>query len=97
MFVDERVVEKSAFYSNFAETLVDWCKVYNHVVKFGIRLKSCSKSMIIGKAAGIDVITIACKGLWGKFIPPCFLDCGFCYLVFSELINRNTKTSWSVQ
>jgi hypothetical protein len=29
--------------------------------------------MIIGKAAGKDVITIARKGLWGKFIPPCFL------------------------
>jgi hypothetical protein len=34
MYVDERVVEKSAFYSNYAsETLVDWCKVFNHVVK----------------------------------------------------------------
>jgi hypothetical protein len=30
MYVDERVVEKSAFYSNYTETLVDWCKVYNH-------------------------------------------------------------------
>jgi hypothetical protein len=36
MYVDERVVEKSAFYSNYAETLVDWCKVYNHVVKLRI-------------------------------------------------------------
>jgi hypothetical protein len=54
--------------------------------------------MIIGKAAaGIDVITIARKGLWGKFIPPRFLNCGYCYLVFSELINRNTKAAWSVQ
>jgi hypothetical protein len=53
--------------------------------------------MVIGKAAGIDVITIARKGLWGKFIPPRFLDCGYCYLVFPELINRNTKASWSVQ
>jgi hypothetical protein len=53
--------------------------------------------MIIGKAAGIDVITIARKGFWGKFIPPRFLDCGYCYLVFPELINRNTKASWYVQ
>jgi hypothetical protein len=53
--------------------------------------------MIIGKAAGIDVITIARKGLWSEFIPPRFFDCGYCYLVFSELINRNTKASWSVQ
>jgi hypothetical protein len=45
--------------------------------------------MIIGNAAGIDVITIARKGLWGKFIPSRFLDCGYCYLVFS-------KASWSV-
>jgi hypothetical protein len=29
--------------------------------------------MIIGKATGIDVITIACKGLWGRLIPPRFL------------------------
>jgi hypothetical protein len=36
MYVDERVVEKSAFYSDYAETLVDWCKVYNHVVKLRI-------------------------------------------------------------
>jgi hypothetical protein len=53
--------------------------------------------MIIGKAAGIDVITIARKGLWGKFIPPRFLDCGYCYLVFFELNNRNMKAFWSVQ
>jgi hypothetical protein len=36
MYVDERVVEKSAFYSDYAETLVDWCKVFNHVVKLRI-------------------------------------------------------------
>jgi hypothetical protein len=48
--------------------------------------------MIIGKAAGIDVITLARDGLWGQFIPPRFLD-----LEFSELIDRNTKASWSVQ
>jgi hypothetical protein len=53
--------------------------------------------MIIVKAAGIDVITIARKGLWGYFIPPRFLDCGYCYLVSPELINRNTKASLSVQ
>jgi hypothetical protein len=53
--------------------------------------------MIIGKAAGIDVITIACKGLCGQLIPPRFLDCGYCYLVFLELIHRNTKVSWFVQ
>jgi hypothetical protein len=52
--------------------------------------------MIIGKAAGIDVITIARKGLWGQFIPPRFLDCGYLYLVSPELINRNTTASWSV-
>jgi hypothetical protein len=33
MYVDERVVEKSAFYSDYAETLVDWYKVFNHMVK----------------------------------------------------------------
>jgi hypothetical protein len=53
--------------------------------------------MIIGKAAGKDVITIARKGLWGRFIPPRFLDCGYCYFAFPELINRNAKASWSVQ
>jgi hypothetical protein len=53
--------------------------------------------MIIGKGAGIDVITIARKGLWGKFIPPRFLDFGYCSFVFPELINRDTKASWSVQ
>jgi hypothetical protein len=53
--------------------------------------------MIIGKAAGIDVITIARKGLWGQFIPPRFLDCCYCNLVFPERINLNTKASWSVQ
>jgi hypothetical protein len=36
IYVDERVVEKSALYSNYAETLVDWCKVFNHVVKLRI-------------------------------------------------------------
>jgi hypothetical protein len=51
--------------------------------------------MIIGKAAGIDAITIVRKGLWGHFIPPRFLDCGYCYLVFPELINPNTKASCS--
>jgi hypothetical protein len=97
MYVDERAVEKFAFYSYYAETLVDWCKVYNHVVKLRIHWESCSKYMSIGKAAGTDVITIARKGLWGQFISPRFLDCGYCYLVFHELINRNTKASWSVQ
>jgi hypothetical protein len=52
--------------------------------------------MIIGMAAGIDVKTIARKGLWGQFIPPRFLDCGYCYLVSPELNNRNKKASWSV-
>jgi hypothetical protein len=61
--------------------LVDWCKVLTKA------------SMV----AGIDVIAIARKGLWGQIIPPRFLDCGYCYLVFPELINRNTKASWSVQ
>jgi hypothetical protein len=61
MYVDERVVEKSAF--------------YNHVVKLRIHQKICSKFMSIGKAAGLDVITIARKGLWVLFIPPRFLDC----------------------
>jgi hypothetical protein len=51
--------------------------------------------MIIGKDAGLDVITIAHKDLWGQFIPPPFLDCGYCCLVFPDLIN--TKPSWSVQ
>jgi hypothetical protein len=52
--------------------------------------------MIIGRAAGIYVITIARKGFWGKFIPPRFLDYGYCYLLFPELVNRNTKAAWSV-
>jgi hypothetical protein len=30
--------------------------------------------MIIGKAAGVFVITIARKGLWGQFIPLRFLE-----------------------
>jgi hypothetical protein len=30
--------------------------------------------MIIGKAAGKDVIAIARKGLWGRFISPRFFD-----------------------
>jgi hypothetical protein len=36
MYIDEKIVEKSALYSNYAETLVDWCKVFNHVVKLQI-------------------------------------------------------------
>jgi hypothetical protein len=48
MYVNERVVEKTAFYSYYAGSLVDWCKVFNHVVKL----------IIIGKAVGIDGITI---------------------------------------
>jgi hypothetical protein len=47
MYVDERVVEKSAFYSDYAETLVDWCKVFK-------------TSNPLGK---LYVITIARKGL----------------------------------
>jgi hypothetical protein len=31
MYVGERVVEKSAFYSDHAGTLVDWCKVFNQM------------------------------------------------------------------
>jgi hypothetical protein len=96
-YVDERIAEKFAFYSNYAETLVDWCKVYNHVVKLRVHKKSCSKLMIMWKAAGTDVINIARKGLLSQFIPPCFLDCGYCYLVTPELINRNKKASWFVQ
>jgi hypothetical protein len=87
MFVDERLVEKCAFYSDYAKTLVDWCKVFNHVANLRIHLENCSKFMIIGKAS---------KDLWGKFIPTRFLDCGYCYHVFLELINCNTKASWSV-
>jgi hypothetical protein len=97
MYVDERVVEKTTFYSDCTETLVDRYKVYNYVVKLRIHLKSCSEFMIIGKAAGIDVRTIARKGLWGRFIPPRFMDCGYCYLVFPELTNCNSKAAWSVQ
>jgi hypothetical protein len=48
--------------------------------------------MIIGKAAGVAVITIARNG----FFPPCFLDCGYCYLVFSSLIvNRKLSGLYS--
>jgi hypothetical protein len=32
MYVDERVVEKSVFYSDYAEPLLDWFKVFKHVV-----------------------------------------------------------------
>jgi hypothetical protein len=53
--------------------------------------------MITGKGAGIDVITITRKGLWGRFIPPLFLDRDYCYFVFPVLVNRNTKASCSVQ
>jgi hypothetical protein len=42
--VDERVVEESAFYSNYAETLVDSCKVFNHVVKIRIQQKAVPDS-----------------------------------------------------
>jgi hypothetical protein len=53
--------------------------------------------MIIGKTAGLDVITIARKGLWGQFIPPRFLDFGYCYLNFlSSLIEiRRPPGSYS--
>jgi hypothetical protein len=40
--------------------------------------------MIIGKAAGIGVI-----GLWGQFIRPRFLDCGYCYIVFPASVDSN--------
>jgi hypothetical protein len=53
--------------------------------------------MIIGKGAGTDVVTIARKGLGARFIPPRILDFGYCYLVFPELINCNTKASWYAQ
>jgi hypothetical protein len=36
MYVDERVVGNFAFYSDYAETLVDWCKEFNHVVQLQI-------------------------------------------------------------
>jgi hypothetical protein len=36
MYVDERVVEKSAFYSDYIETLVEMCKNFNHVVKLRV-------------------------------------------------------------
>jgi hypothetical protein len=44
--------------------------------------------MVIGKSAGIDVITIARKGLWGQFIRPRFLDRGYCYLSSLIVIRR---------
>jgi hypothetical protein len=36
MYVDERIVEKFAFYSYYAEAPVDWGKVFNHVDKLRI-------------------------------------------------------------
>jgi hypothetical protein len=56
-----------------------------------LNFKSTRKAVpnsLIGKAASKDVITIARKGGWGRFIPPRFLDCGYFYLVFPELVNR---------
>jgi hypothetical protein len=41
-------------------------------------------------------MTIARKCLWGRFFSPGFLNCGYCYLVFPELINCNKNASWSV-
>jgi hypothetical protein len=64
MYVDERSVGKSAIYSDYAETLVDWCKVFNHEVKLRIHKESCSKFLIIGKAAGIDGIDLFHLVFW---------------------------------
>jgi hypothetical protein len=42
MYVDERVVEKSAFYSDI-ETLFDWCKVFTLV---GLNFESTRKAVL---------------------------------------------------
>jgi hypothetical protein len=49
LYVDERVVEKSAFYSDYAETLVHWCKVYNHVVNFKSTRKAVPNSGLLAR------------------------------------------------
>jgi hypothetical protein len=60
MYVDERVVKKYAFYYNYAEALIDWCKVFNHHHhQTSNPLEKQSKFMIIGKAAGKDIMIIA--------------------------------------
>jgi hypothetical protein len=77
MYVDEGIVEESAIYSKYAETLVDGWEVCNQMVNFLIHEKSHSKFVFVSQNAGIDVIPIAPKGLWGRFSPPRFLVCGY--------------------
>jgi hypothetical protein len=80
MYVDERVVEKSAFYSNYAETLVDWFKVFNH----------------FGKAAGIYIITIARKCLLFCLQPLIltYVPQKYC-IAFSSLRLKTLSSTWS--
>jgi hypothetical protein len=45
--------------------------------------KAVPNSLLL--AAGIDIITIYRKDLWSQIIPARFLNCGYCYRVYSEL------------
>jgi hypothetical protein len=52
------------------------CEVCNQMVNFRSTKKAVSNSCLFVRFAGVDVIAIARKGLWGRFSPPRFLDCG---------------------
>jgi hypothetical protein len=77
MYVDEGIVEESAFYSKYAETLVYGCEVCNQMFNFRIHEESRSKFVFVCQAAGIDVIPIARKGLWSRFSPPRSVQCSY--------------------
>jgi hypothetical protein len=53
MYVDEGIVEESAFYSKYAETLVYGCEVCYQMVSFRIHEKNRSKFVFVCQAAGI--------------------------------------------
>ena len=81
MYVDEGVVEESAFYSQYAETLIDRGEIFNQMVKVRIHEESRSKFVFVCLAASIDVILATHEGPWGQFSSPSFLDCGYCDLI----------------
>jgi hypothetical protein len=76
LYVDEGIVEESTFYSKYAEPLVYGSEVCNQMVNLRIHEESRSKFVFVCQATGIDIIPIAHRGLWGRFNPPRFLDCG---------------------
>jgi hypothetical protein len=53
MYVDGRIVEESAFYSKYAETLVYGYEVCSQMVNFRIHEESCSKILQIHFLIGI--------------------------------------------